>query len=155
MFSSARIGWPAATEPTSGRPAGETTDLTASAARSSSSMARGLEGSRRSRPTFSRLARWACTVEEEASPTALPMSRTVGGYPYLAEYFLMKSKISCWRFVRSLPMSMRLLAVLGRWVEHVFENGSAALRRKQLRAAPTAYTPATPAPMAELVDALG
>ena len=27
-----------------------------------------------------------------------------------AEYFLMKSKISCWRFVRSLPISMRLAA---------------------------------------------
>ena len=44
----------------------------------------------------------ACTVDEDASPTALPMSRTVGGYPYLAEYRLMKSKISCWRFVRSI-----------------------------------------------------
>jgi len=27
----------------------------------------------------SRLARWACTVEGEASPTACPISRTVGG----------------------------------------------------------------------------
>src|SRR3954453_6936958 len=155
MFSSARIGWPAATEPTSGNPVGDTTDLTASAARSSSSIARGLEGSRRNSPTFSRLARWACTVEDEARPTALPMSRTVGGYPYLAEYFLMKSKISCWRFVRSLPMSMRLLAHVGRWVEHVFEQGSVGLRRKQLARGATAYTAPTPAPMAELVDALG
>src|SRR3982751_4054794 len=155
MFSSARIGEPAATWPTSGSPPGVTTSFTASAARSSSSIARGFDGSRRSRPTFSRLARCACTVDDEARPIALPMSRTVGGYPYFAEYFLMKSNISCWRFVRSLPMSMRLLARVGRWVEHVFENGSAALRRKQLRAAPTAYTPATPAPMAELVDALG
>src|SRR4051795_8584935 len=74
---------------------------------SSSSIARGLDGSRRSRPTFSRLARWACTVDEDASPTALPMSRTVGGYPYLAEYRLMKSKISCWRFVRSIDDAPR------------------------------------------------
>ena len=85
MFSSARIGEPAATWPTSGSPLGRTTDLTPSTARSSSSIARGLDGSRRSRPSFSRLARWACTVDDDASPTALPMSRTVGGYPYLAE----------------------------------------------------------------------
>ena len=48
-------------------------------ARSSSSIARGFDGSRRSSPSFSRLARCACTVEDEARPTALPMSRTVGG----------------------------------------------------------------------------
>src|SRR3954469_23152353 len=155
MFSSARIGEPAATCPTSGSPLGVTASLTASAARSSSSIARGFEGSRRSRPTFSRLARCACTVDDEARPTALPMSRTVGGYPYFAEYFLMKSKISCWRFVRSLPMSMRLVAPIGRWVEHVFEQGSVGRRRKQLPRTPTAYTAPTPAPMAELVDALG
>ena len=79
MFSSARMGEPAATWPTSGRPVGRTTDFTASAALSSSSIARGLEGSRRRSPDFSRFARWACTVEDEASPTAFPMSRTVGG----------------------------------------------------------------------------
>ena len=79
MFSSASIGWPAATWPTSGRPFGRTTFLTPSTALSSSSIARGLDGSRRSSPIFSRFARWACTVEEEARPTALPMSRTVGG----------------------------------------------------------------------------
>ena len=50
-----------------------------STARSSNSIARGFDGSRRSRPTFSRFARCACTVEDDASPTALPMSRTVGG----------------------------------------------------------------------------
>src|SRR2546429_5746976 len=53
-------------------------------------------------PIRSRFERCAWTVEEEANPTALPMSRTVGGYPYLAEYLPMKSKISCWRFVRSM-----------------------------------------------------
>ena len=65
------------------QPDGVTTDFTdvcrAPAARSSSSIARGFDGSRRSRPTFSRLARCACTVDDEARPTALPMSRTVGG----------------------------------------------------------------------------
>ena len=79
MFSSASIGWPAATWPTTGRPLGDTTSLTAPTALSSNSIARGFDGSRRSRPTFSRLARCACTVDDEASPTALPMSRTVGG----------------------------------------------------------------------------
>ena len=52
---------------------------TAPTALSSSSIARGLVGSRRSMPRRSRLARCACTVEEDARPTALPMSRTVGG----------------------------------------------------------------------------
>src|SRR3954453_3836905 len=127
MFSSARIGWPAATAPTSGRPVGRTSDRTLSTASStvlatavdalsSSSSARGLDGSRRSRPSFSRLARCACTVDDEARPTALPMSRTVGGYPCLAEYRLMKSKISCWRLVRSTgsPFAARVT------IEHVF-----------------------------------
>ena len=83
MFSSASIGAPAATEPSSGRLSARTIPRTLSTAvptaRSSSSIARGFDGSRRSRPIFSRFARWACTVEEDASPTALPMSRTVGG----------------------------------------------------------------------------
>src|ERR1019366_7759327 len=74
---------------------------------SSSSMALGFEGSRRRRGIFSRLVRCACTVEEDAKPTALPMSRTVGGEPYLAEYLRMKSKISCWRLVRSMPGYLR------------------------------------------------
>ena len=43
------------------------------------SIARGLDGSRRSSPSFSRFARCACTVDDDARPTALPMSRTVGG----------------------------------------------------------------------------
>ena len=51
-----------------------------------SSIARGLVGSRRSSPTFSRFARWAWTVEDEWSPTAFPISLTVGGYPYLDAY---------------------------------------------------------------------
>ena len=41
--------------------------------------ARGLAGSRRSSPSRSRLARCACTVDEDVSPTAVPISRTVGG----------------------------------------------------------------------------
>ena len=44
-----------------------------------SSSARGFVGSRRRRPARSRLARCAWTVEGEASPTASPISRTVGG----------------------------------------------------------------------------
>ena len=67
-------------------PVGITADFTASTADvavavalSSNSIARGFDGSRRSIPTFSRLARCACTVDDDASPTAFPMSRTVGG----------------------------------------------------------------------------
>jgi hypothetical protein len=56
-----------------------TLDAALDAARSSISIARGLDGSRRSSPIFSRFARCACTVEDDASPTALPISRTVGG----------------------------------------------------------------------------
>ena len=44
-----------------------------------SSSARGFVGSRRIRPTRSRFARCAWTVEGEASPTSSPISRTVGG----------------------------------------------------------------------------
>ena len=76
MFSSASTGWPAATWPTIGKPAGATAALALS---TSTSIARGLVGSRRSTPSFSRFARCACTVDDEVSPIALPMSRTVGG----------------------------------------------------------------------------
>src|SRR5439155_1159547 len=48
-------------------------------ARPPSSSARGFVGSRLSRPDRSRFARCAWTVEGEASPTASPISRTVGG----------------------------------------------------------------------------
>src|SRR3954462_296916 len=168
MFSSARTGWPAATWPTSGSPFGETTDFTASttppaapAALSSISIARGFEGTRRSRPTFSRLDRCACTVEDEASPTALPMSRTVGGYPYLAEYRLMNSKISCWRLVR-LRSTTRSPEWPGRTC---VRQGSGGCGRNQggiraVRTGPdTRRILAAPrlarAPVAELVDAQG
>ena len=75
MFSSARIGVPAATWPTSGT-AGRMTRF----ARSTRiSIARGFVGSRRSTPELSSFARWACTVEGECRPRAAPISRTVGG----------------------------------------------------------------------------
>ena len=46
----------------------------------SSSSARGLvKVAASSKPDRSRFARWACTVEGEASPTCSPISRTVGG----------------------------------------------------------------------------
>ena len=76
MFSSASIGSPAATSPTSGRPG---LRIAFFALSTSSSIARGLVGSRRRSPIFSRFARWAWTVEDECRPTALPISRTVGG----------------------------------------------------------------------------
>jgi hypothetical protein len=88
MFSSARIGAPAATCPTTGSPGPR---IALRALPTSISIARGLVGSRRSSPIFSRLARCAWTVEEECRPTALPISRTVGGYPYLDAYLEMNS----------------------------------------------------------------
>ena len=99
MFSSARIGSPAATWPTSGRPLPGR--IVRFALSKSSSIARGFEGSRLSSPIFSRFARCACTVEDECRPTALPISRTVGGYPVFAAYLRMKSKISFCLLVRS------------------------------------------------------
>ena len=42
-----------------------------------------LRGSRFSTPRLSSFERCACTVDEECRPTALPISRTVGGYPWL------------------------------------------------------------------------
>src|SRR5215210_2388408 len=171
MFSSARIGCPAATWPTSGRPPLlVTTLLAAPTALSSSSIARGFVGSRRSMPTFSRLARWACTVDDEARPTALPMSRTVGGYPYFAEYRLMNSKISCWRLVRSRStIATVLLASLWRPNEHVFGTIAPAADAAQVAAERLrdplagcseprlsgAILGRPRAPVAELVDAQG
>src|SRR3954469_8717364 len=152
MFSSARMGEPAATWPTSGSPFGRTTDLTASVARSSSSSARGLDGSRRRRPTFSRFDRCACTVEDDARPTALPMPRTVRGEPYLAEYFLMKSKISCWRLVRSMVGPL-LTSRDERSGGTCVRQGSEA--RGRIQDAPVAILPSALAPVAELVDAQG
>ena len=75
MFSSARIGVPAATWPTSGID-GRMTRLVRS---TRISIARGFDGSRRRTPELSSLARWAWTVDGECSPRALPISRTVGG----------------------------------------------------------------------------
>src|ERR1700712_4847136 len=155
MFSSASTGEPAATWPTSGRPSGRTIDLTCSTARSSISIARGFVGSRRSSPSFSRLARCACTVDDEARPTALPMSRTVGGYPCLAEYRLMKSKISCWRLVRSTGVTFRH-SRLGRTC--VREDREVIRRNQGDRREPdllAMLTTACHAPVAELVDAQG
>ena len=62
----------------------------------------------------------------------------------------MKSKISCWRLVRSIER-----ALLDGWgregsYEHLFDTSSEGRRRKQPR-----YTPAPLAPVAELVDAQG
>ena len=54
----------------------------------------------------------------------------------------MKSKISCWRFVRSLPMSMRAPGRLGGlidWCEHVFAQGTIA-RRTDSTARQQGYT---------------
>ena len=80
------------------------------------------------------------------------MSRTVGGYPFIAEYRLMKSKISCWRFVKSI-----LCSLLTRDAEHVFGNIAAPWTDSQMDRTdqrPGLYWP-PPAPVAELVDAQG
>ncbi len=78
MSSSARIGVPAATRPSSGTSRtpvrGEVTPPV-----STTSMALGLEGSRRRWPSFTSADRWLWTVEGELRPSAAPISRTDGG----------------------------------------------------------------------------
>ena len=75
MFSSARIGAPAAIRPTSGT----WTPRSGSGPGPCSPMARGFVGSFFRSPRRSRLASWLCTLEDEVRPTASPISRTVGG----------------------------------------------------------------------------
>ena len=84
MFSSARIGWPAATEPTSGRPGRDTERVAHAVLAVLPDAVEQLDRARLGRVApqqaeLSRFARCACTVDDEARPTALPMSRTVGG----------------------------------------------------------------------------
>ena len=76
MDSWARIGWPAVTRPTTG-----TTMVRFSCVwlPSSTSMARGLVGSRRMYPFSSSRVMWPWTVELELRPMASPISRTDGG----------------------------------------------------------------------------
>ena len=52
---------------------------------SDSDIARGFVGSFVSRPLRSRFASWAWTLEDDVRPTASPISRTVGGYPRVAD----------------------------------------------------------------------
>ena len=66
------------------------------------SSARGLVASRRIRPALSSFARCACTVDGEVSPTAVPISRTVGGYPWPSTWVFTNSKISFCRWDRSI-----------------------------------------------------
>ena len=76
MFSSARIGCAGRDLPDERQPAGR---IALFARSTRISIARGFDGSRRSTPDFSSLARCAWTVDDECRPTALPISRTVGG----------------------------------------------------------------------------
>ena len=88
-FCSARIGSPAVTTPTSGtgivRPHGFSPMM---------SIARGFVASRRIAPFSSSMERYRCTVELDFSPTADPISRTEGGYPFSTKKSLIYCKIS-------------------------------------------------------------
>src|SRR6476620_4827099 len=64
-------------------------------------MARGLVGSFFKSPARSRLASCAWTDDDEVSPTASPISRTVGGSPRSRTVSAMKSTIRCCRGVMS------------------------------------------------------
>src|SRR5204862_177369 len=78
---------PAAGGPTSGRTvewlggASSTTAPRRERPPSITSSARGLVASRLMRPALASFSRWAWTVDGDVSPTAWPISRTVGGYP--------------------------------------------------------------------------
>ena len=73
MCSLARVGWPAAMCPSTG------TTVASTRVSDARVMARGFVGSFFRSPARSRLASWAWTDEDEVSPTASPISRTVGG----------------------------------------------------------------------------
>ena len=66
----------------------------------------------------------------------------------------MKSKISCWRFVRSMAGSSGS-GVAWRGNEHVFASYRGGRTRMDRNHSPRGYTRAAPAPVAELVDAQG
>ncbi len=93
IFSTAVIGIPAVTFPMTGT---FTTWLFGiwTSSSSNTSIALGLVGSRLIRPFVSSRAKWPCTVELEASPTASPISLTEGGYPFVFTSSLIKRRIS-------------------------------------------------------------
>src|SRR5439155_20919953 len=88
-----------------------------------SSIALGLVGSRWRSPRFSRFDSWAWTLELEVSPTASPISRTVGGYPRSCTVFLMKSRIRrCLAVISSMGLlRLQTLAWREGQSKHVFD----------------------------------
>ena len=89
MHSSANMGLPAATVPTTGMrsAAGAASSCTGAPSGISPCMgcasvrARPLPAPLVSTPSSSMCFRWKCTVDGDFSPTASPISRTEGGYP--------------------------------------------------------------------------
>lgn len=75
----AEIGSPAVTLPIKGTWITPCCSISLSLLLSKISIARGFVGSRRISPLLSKRAKWPCTVELDAKPTASPISRTDGG----------------------------------------------------------------------------
>ena len=78
-FSTAVIGTPAVTLPITGTWIVPSISAASSIWSLTISIARGFVGSRRIYPLLSNRDRCPCTVELEASPTASPISLTLGG----------------------------------------------------------------------------
>ena len=78
-FSTAVIGTPAVTLPMTGTCIVSSISIASSNSSLTISMALGFVGSRLIYPFSSNLDKCPCTVELEASPTASPISRTLGG----------------------------------------------------------------------------
>ena len=76
MHSSARMGLPAATLPRMGT-------WSFGAGASVRAMARPFPAPLAMTPASSRCLRWKWTVEGDLRPTASPISRTEGGYPWV------------------------------------------------------------------------
>jgi hypothetical protein len=69
---------------------------------------------------------WYATLDGDTRPTASPISRTLGGYPYRSTQSRMNSRIRRWRAVRSAVTRS------GKWLTAVTERscGASAARAR-------------------------
>ncbi len=61
------------------------------------SIGRDIDAPLRRKPLSSRLARCLDTDDGDRSPTASPISRVLGEYPYRVDQSRMATRIRCWR----------------------------------------------------------
>lgn len=97
--SSAEMGVPAAMCPTTGTVTGppEASRRGASCKNMRVSIGRDTAVPRRRKPLSSRLARWRDTDDDDRRPTASPIWRVLGAYPYRTTQSWIMARIRCWR----------------------------------------------------------